>query len=175
MSVIIDGSAGVTTNTGAVYNGLQTDTAKSATGVSVDFTGIPSWVKRITVMFSGVSVNAANNIQVQLGTVSGFETTNYFSTSSNTADVVSITTGFAFNDGSATVTSALYSGALVISKINGNTYVADGCGIRHSSNSGSIAGTKALSAALTQIRVIGSTTGSPTATFNAGTINIIYE
>jgi hypothetical protein len=147
----------------------------STSGTSIEFTSIPSWVKRITVMFSGVSVNAANNIQVQLGTVSGFETTNYFSTSSNTADVVSITTGFAFNDGSATVTSALYSGALVISKIDGNTYVADGCGIRHSSNSGSIAGTKALSAALTQIRVIGSTTGSPTATFNAGTINILYE
>jgi hypothetical protein len=52
MTVTINGSAGVTTNSGAVYNGLQTSTAVTASGTSVEFTGIPSWVKRVTVMMS---------------------------------------------------------------------------------------------------------------------------
>jgi hypothetical protein len=41
--------------------------------------------------------------------------------------------------------------------------------------SGSSAGTIALAAALTSVRVIGSATGSPSDTFDAGTINILYE
>ena len=43
MTVTIDGSAGVTTNSGAVYNGLVTGTAVTlTTQTSVDFTSIPS-------------------------------------------------------------------------------------------------------------------------------------
>ena len=37
----------------------------STSGTSIDFTGIPSWVKRITVMFNGVSTNGTSNIQIQ--------------------------------------------------------------------------------------------------------------
>ena len=68
MSVVINGSAGVTTNSGAVYDGLQRGTAVASTsGTSVDFTSIPSWVKRITVMFNGVSTSGTSNPLVQLG------------------------------------------------------------------------------------------------------------
>ncbi len=57
MAVTINGSAGVTTNTGAVYDSIQRATAQASTsGTSIDFTGIPSWVKRITVMFNEVSL-----------------------------------------------------------------------------------------------------------------------
>jgi hypothetical protein len=53
------------------------ETAKASTsGTSVDFTGIPSWVKRVTVMFSGVSTNGTSVVLVQLGagsvTTSGY-------------------------------------------------------------------------------------------------------
>jgi len=67
MTVTINGSAGVTTNSGAVYDSLQRGTAVSASGTSVDFTSIPSWVRRITVMLSGVSLSGTSNYVFQIG------------------------------------------------------------------------------------------------------------
>jgi hypothetical protein len=57
---------------------LTLDTAKASTsGTFVDFTSIPSWVKRVTVMFAGVSTNGSSVIQVQLGDSGGVEVTGY--------------------------------------------------------------------------------------------------
>ena len=151
---------------------ITSGTAVTASGTSIDFTGIPATAKRVTVMFSGVSTNGSSNIQVQLGDAGGVETTGYFSTSSNQADITSITTGFVFNDGSTTAAGSAYSGALVISNIANNSWVAMGCGIREATNCGSIAGNKTLSDTLTQVRI---TTVNGTDTFDAGTINILYE
>jgi hypothetical protein len=36
---------------------IQTASQATTSGTSKDFTGIPSWVERITVVFSGVSTN----------------------------------------------------------------------------------------------------------------------
>ena len=48
----------------------------STSGTSIDFTSIPSWVKRITLMFNGVSTNGTSNYQIQIGsgsvTTSGY-------------------------------------------------------------------------------------------------------
>jgi len=56
---------------------ITSGTAQASTsGTSIDFTGIPSWVKRITVMFNGVSTNSTNPIQVQIGSGS-YTTTSY--------------------------------------------------------------------------------------------------
>ena len=56
---------------------MQLMTAQASTsGTSIDFTGIPSWAKKITVMFNGVSTSGASFPQIQLGsstfTVSGY-------------------------------------------------------------------------------------------------------
>ena len=77
MTTTIDGSAGVTTNSGAIYNGIASGTAVASTsGTSIDFTGIPSWVKRITVMLSGVSTSGTSIVLIQIGagsvTTSGY-------------------------------------------------------------------------------------------------------
>ena len=67
------------TITGAVVSAmgssiLTSGTAQASTsGTAIDFTGIPSWAKRITVMFNGVSTNGTSNPQIQLG--SGSPTT----------------------------------------------------------------------------------------------------
>jgi len=45
---------------------IVSGTAVTASGTSVDFTGIPSWVKRITVVFNGTSLNASGSIIVQI-------------------------------------------------------------------------------------------------------------
>ena len=64
MTIAADG-----TITGTVGNlQLISGTAVASTsGTSIDFTGIPSWVKRVTVMFSGVSTNGASLPQIQIG------------------------------------------------------------------------------------------------------------
>jgi len=174
MAVVINGSAGVTTNSGAVYNGLQTGTAVTASGTSVDFTSIPSWVKRITVMFSGVSGSGTSPFQIQLGDSGGFETTGYASGAGaiGTASAAggASTTGLLLQQ--AGVAAATSSGLATITNVSGNTWVfASTFGTP--SNGGNFGGgTKTLSDVLTQIRI---TTVNGTDTFDAGTINIIYE
>jgi len=152
---------------------LTSMTAQASTsGTSIDFTSIPSWVKRVTVMFNGVSTNGSSNIIVQLGDSGGIETTGYFSSSSNQSDVTSATTGVLFNDGSTTATASLYDGVLNFSNLSGNLWVVFGCGIRQGTNCGSIAGSKTLSGTLDRVRI---TTENGTDTFDAGSINILYE
>ena len=121
MSVVINGSAGVTTNSGAVYNGIQAGTAVASTsGTSIDFTSIPSWVKRITVMFNGVSTNGTSLVQIQLGsgsvTTTGYVSGATFATS--TVGAVSSTTGLVFSGITAANTR---TGLTVLTNITGNS------------------------------------------------------
>jgi hypothetical protein len=146
-------------------------TAPPATPEYFDFTGIPSWVKRVTVMFNGVSTNGTSQIIVQLGDAGGVETTGYQSSSSNTADVVTSTAGIVFCDGSATAAATLYTGVLTFVLITTNTWVADGSG-GSTANNGSISGGKTLSGTLDRVRI---TTAGGVNTFDAGTVNILYE
>jgi hypothetical protein len=81
-----------------VGTSLTLGTAQASTsGTSIDFTGIPSYVKRVTVMFSGVSTNGTSLVQVRLGD-SGLETTGYLGGSGNITTSVgsggALATGF---------------------------------------------------------------------------------
>ena len=147
----------------------------STSGTSIDFTGIPSWVKRITVMFNGVSTNGTSVVQIQLGTSSGIENTGYLGSSSTIQTTVTTgvnSTGLNIMNGIADWVT--FYGQMVISLLNGNTYVSS----HVAGNSNTIpttflgGGTKALAGALTQLRV---TTANGTDTFDAGSINILYE
>ena len=173
MPVTINGSAGVTTNVGAVYNGLQTDTAKASTsGTSIDFTGIPSWVKRITVMFDQVSLSGTSAILVQLGDLGGIEATGYASTvlSDSGSSTTDSTSGFILcNTGLAA--STLWKGCLYLSLISGNKFVGTST-LTRSGGAQYASGVKDLSATLDRVRI---TTVNGTDVFDAGSINIIYE
>lgn len=167
----------VASSTGTLYP-LKSDTAKTATGTSVDFTGIPSWVKRITVMFNGVSVSGSSNIQVQIGDSGGVENTGYVATAfgvANTGNIMtaaSSTSGFPVTSvGSANNTIA---GSLIISLQTGTTWVVNGSVSQTVGGTGgfSSGGTKTLSDVLDRVRI---TTVNGTDTFDAGTINILYE
>ena len=153
---------------------LTSGTAVTASGTSVDFTGIPSWVKRITVMFSGVSLSGASSFLIQLGDSGGIETTGYsgagMRNGTNSVQGAFFTTGFGFNNITAATS---YSGSIYINNVDGNTWVANG------SAGGSAteififtAGGKTLSATLDRVRI---TTVNGTDTFDAGSINILYE
>lgn len=176
MPVTINGSAGVTTNSGAVYDSLQRATAVASTsGTSVEFTGIPSWVKRITVMFQGVSTNSTNSVQVQLGSGS-YTTSGYISTGARiagTTSSASSTVGFMVN--TAPAATEIISGVFTLTNITSNSWVASFSGKSSTTLCLVAGGDVSLSGVLDRLRIIGSTTGSPTDTFDAGTINIIYE
>lgn len=174
MTVTINGSAGVTTNSGAVYDSLQRGTAVTASGTSVDFTSIPSWVRRITVMFSGISTNGASLLLVQLGDSGGVETTGYVSSgglfnNANATSVSSSTAGFIMAGASA---AGVRSGHLIITNMTGNQWVSSHSMKFDTTNIVTGGGDKTLSDVLTQVRI---TTVNGTDTFDAGTINIIYE
>jgi hypothetical protein len=178
MAVTINGSAGVTTNSGAVYNSIQSDTAKTATGTSVDFTSIPSWVKRITVMFTGVSTNSTSPPQIQLGDSGGIENTGYLGSNSiiGASGVVTATFTSGFGIGVATSqwsAASTLNGAITINLLSSNLWSCFGV-TSNSASAGTYitSGSKTLSDVLTQIRI---TTVNGTDTFDAGSINILYE
>jgi len=165
--------------TGAVVSSMASSVITSGTavastsGTSIDFTGLPSWVKRITVMFSGVSTSGTSLIQVQLGDSGGFETTGYISVASAGTTSGNSTTGLVvYAVGNA---SYLVSGAVTLFNLGTNAWVSSTTTATSpaAGNSGSIgAGNKTLSDTLTQVRI---TTVNGTDTFDAGTINILYE
>jgi hypothetical protein len=173
MSVVINGSAGVTTNSGAVYDGIQRGTAITLTNQTApEFTGIPSWVRRITVMFQGVSTNSTGNILIQIGsgsyTTSGYLGAVAFTGSGSTG--ANITTGFGVANGLA-ATSVLHAVA-VITNITGNAW-AYGINGGFSSTAAGIngGGSISLSGTLDRLRLF----IDGTQQFDAGTINILFE
>jgi len=158
------------TATNAV-NTLSTAVA-STSGTSIDFTGLPSWVKRITVMFNGVSTSGTSNYLVQLGSGS-FVTTGYTSSSAYTgasSASTTATTGLVFVNGNGAVDT--YRGNVVITNITGNTWVSSGVLGRADGFQSISGGSLALSGTLDRVRV---TTVNGTDVFDAGTVNILYE
>ena len=157
---------------GAITSGTA---VASTSGTSIDFTGIPSWVKRITVMFSEVSTSGTSNKLIQLGDSGGVEITGYLGSSSAIATTVAssnYTTGFGVKaDGAA---DSLHGGVM-LSLLNAstNTWSCFGTiGRSDAAQTFTTAGTKALSATLDRVRI---TTVNGTDTFDAGSINILYE
>jgi hypothetical protein len=171
-----DGTGTFTVN--GVNSNIVSGTAVASTsGTSIAFTGIPSWVKRITVMCSGVSTNGTSIIQVQLG-VSGIpETTGYsaistyVTTTANTTRGATATSGFIFSY--ANGAAETFSGSVVFTLLGANTWTGIG-NLYDAAASGlyNLGGVKTLAGTLNMIRI---TTVNGTDTFDAGTINILYE
>ncbi len=145
------------------------ETAKTASGTSVDFTGIPSWVKKITVLLNGVSLSGSSDVLIQLGDSGGIENTGYLSTSTYSTGSSSSTAGFVIR---SSLSTYVISGTMSICLVSALSWVEShactlGAGISMYGG-----GNKALSDTLTTVRI---TTVNGTDTFDAGTINIIYE
>jgi hypothetical protein len=170
---ILKSSSGVVSqaSVGTDYSQLTLATSQNASGTSVDFTGIPSWAKRITVMFNGVSTNGSADVRVQLGSGS-IDPSGYIGsyTSQGTGNVVSgviLSSGFVVGGGSVSVVSY---GGIIITNISGNTWVAFGnTGRADLGATITVGGSKTLSGTLDRLRVTSANT------FDDGTINISYE
>jgi hypothetical protein len=154
---------------------LTLETAKSATGTSVDFTGIPSWVKRITVMFAEVSTNGTSVMLIQIGAGS-VTTSGYLGSGANAIDpniVTSVVRGGGFAIDNSVTATAARSGSAILSLMGGNNWScfgimgrSDGAGV------GFGGGHLPLGGTLDRVRI---TTANGTDTFDAGSINIMYE
>lgn len=147
---------------------------QTASGTSVDFTGIPSTAKKITVMYSGLYPASNSTVVVRLGTSSAFEDSSYLGAIVGNAGgaTLNFSSGFNVANGVLNATIPLY-GILTLCNINGNTWVATINSGRTDSAAASYgAGSKTLSGALSQIRF---TTTGGTVSFSGGSLNIIYE
>lgn len=169
-TVITTADSGTVTPT-MLSQPLTLATAQNTTsGTAIDFTGIPSWVRRITVMLNGVSTNGSSHVIFQLGTSSGLQTTGYATGSTLGAGKVAPSNGFPIFANSA---PDVRSGSMVFTVLTGNTWT--GSGLFRVNTSGDVAicaGVVALSNTLDRFRM---TTEGGTDSFDAGSVNIMYE
>lgn len=178
-------TSGITGNltgnvTGSLTAGgsLTLATAQTATGTAVDFTGIPSWAKRITVMLNAVSTNGSSFFALRVGTSSGVATTGYAGGVGEIYTVNNILTNGSVTEialqASAPAAADTYNGVVTIVNLSGNIWSYAGNIYRSAatSRSATTAGTVTLSTTLDRVRL---TTTGGTDTFDAGTINISFE
>jgi hypothetical protein len=162
------------TATGTFGGGVITSgtAVASTSGTSIDFTSIPSWVKRVTVMFSAVSTNGSSNLQIQIG--AGSVTTSGYTSSAwtaNTSNSGTVTTGYILTAVNAAATT--FYGNITISSFGSNTWIESHSLGGSTSGYNSVGGgTIALGGTLDRVRI---TTVNGTDTFDAGSINILYE
>jgi len=152
---------------------VQATAVASTSGTSIDFTGLPSWIKRVTVMFSGVSLSGTANPLIQIGagsvTTSGYISSGAAVAGAGSTGMLSSTTGFVMNSSGA---ANVVSGHMVITTLGSNVWVSS-----HSAKYSTTfclfgGGDITLGGTLDRVRI---TTANGTDTFDAGSINIMYE
>ncbi len=168
------------TISGAVISAMGSSVITSGTavastsGTSIDFTGIPSWAKRVTVMFNAISTNGSSPIQIQLGSgsveVTGYASTGGYFGSTNQAAGSTSTTGLLTM--TTTGAAVISSGLTTISTLGSNIWVSSTTQGRTDGYMFMGAGVKTTAGVIDRVRI---TTVNGTDTFDAGSINILYE
>ena len=151
---------------------LTSGTAVASTsGTSIDFTSIPSWVKRITVMFTSVSTNGVSPLIIQYGVGGVPETSNYLGGSTNRAGETAATNGFLLNR--ASIATNKVTILATICSFGSNIWVGSSILAEQSNDVGYFSACeKTLAGTLNMIRI---TTVGGVNTFDFGNINILYE
>lgn len=157
---------------------LVSGTLVAATGqTELTFTGIPAWVKKITIGLNGLSTSSTATPIVQLGDSGGYETSNY-----NSFGIAATNTGVAGIGGASQSGFVLTNGVTAAGTLNGmiflmltdastNTWVSSSTLVTSPFVSHVTGGNKALSATLDRLRLY----IDGTQTFDAGSVNILYE
>jgi hypothetical protein len=172
----ITGSSTIAAATGTLYPIVSGTAQASTSGTSITFTGIPSWAKRVTIMFNGVGISGTSNILFQVGsgsaTTSGYLGSGWATVQTGSNQVATVTNGMVVN---YAVAATRWNGQTVFSLLNSTGNIWTGSGILSSSTNTGFAGfstTVPLSGALDRVVI---TTSNGTDTFVAGSINILYE
>lgn len=162
---------------GAIYGLRSGVSVASTSGTAIDFTGIPSWVKRITINLSIVSTTGGSVVIFQIGDSGGIENFGYSGSGSGavnagTWNIATFADGFGLQASSA---SDQISGTLTLTLLNAstNTWVASGVfGLANTAAVCVTGGVKLLTGTLDRVRI---TTSSGVPTFDGGNINIQYD
>jgi hypothetical protein len=166
---------GTITATGGVSGGIRSGTAVASTsGTSIDFTSLPTGLKRITVMFNGVSLSGTSNVQIQIGsgsiTNSGYVSGAGVQGNANNTAVNTSTTGFITGGNAA---ADVRYGVFILYNITGNNWMCSGSAyVTNSIYSTETNGAISLGGTLDRVRI---TTVNGTDAFDAGSINILFE
>ncbi len=157
---------------GSLIN-LQTAIA-SASQTSIDFTGIPSWVNRITVMGRGISTNGTSPLVVRVGDGT-IVSTGYM----GAITAISGATPASANDTTGCLVTGTVGATSVfrftcqINRASGNQWVFSGSGAFSSSATTVVFGSEvSLSGALDRVRL---TALGGVDQFDAGSVNISWE
>jgi hypothetical protein len=143
----------------------------TTSGASKDFLNIPSWAKRITVGLNGTSDSLGGTQGIQLGTGGTPTITGYASGSSYITTTNSNTSNYSDKIGIYGISAlAFYSGAVVLTHIGSNTWVAHGTIGTALAYTITVCGVVTLAGTLDNIRFLVST-----GAFDAGSVNIMYE
>ena len=175
-TVTVPAGTGTVAVQGVSTNIVSGTAVASTSGTAIDFTSIPSWVKRITVMFNGVSTSGTSPTQIQLGAGS-VDATSYVANVMSTQAAVSTsggTTGFYLTVSVNVSAATAVQGSFVLTLLGSNTWTGVGSLARDTGNNTMFfsAGSKTLSGTLDRVRI---TTVNGTDTFDAGSINILWE
>lgn len=147
-------------------------TIATTSGTSHDFTGLPSWVKQIRVVGSGNSSNGVSPFMVQIGDAGGVETSGY-SGGGTQSGIGSVTNSTGFQLFTNVVAANSYYFELNLTLLDAATNLWQASAIFGTSNvSFATVGSKTLSGVLDRLRL---TTVGGADTFDAGSLNIIYE
>jgi hypothetical protein len=154
-----------------VASGTANTTVSGGTVIIHD--GIPTWAKRVTILYSGLSTNGTNPIVIQAGSGT-FKTTGYLGAAAVVEGATGYTVGFGI--GNSNVSNAdLHHGTIVLNLLNvsTNTWIASGTAARSDSvEAGFTGGAVSLAGVLDRIRF---TTVGGTDLFDAGVTNILWE
>ena len=152
-------------------------TVAATSGTAIDFTSIPSWVKRITINLNGVSTTGTSALIAQTGSVT-FDTSGYASfaiiiNASNSVASQSNTNGHLL-DMTRLVAADTATGSIVLNQIATNVWASSGITYRTNAVVANymITGNRSTSSTLDRIRI---TTVGGTETFDAGSVNILME
>jgi hypothetical protein len=149
-------------------------TAQTASGTSVDFTGIPNWVKRVTIIYSDITTSGTSPFLFRIGSgsiqVSGYQGSAGYVANGNLTNVAAFTSGCGSNYAVGS-SAAIYNGIVTINLLSSNKYVFSGVGSLDGGATLQYASRVTLGGVLDRVSV--STQGA--STFTGGTINISYE
>ena len=154
---------------------VRSASVASTSGVSISFTSLPNWIKKITMMINGVSTSGSADILIRLSTGGVFANSGYVSSmqvlqGGVSSGSVNSTVGFVISQGAS---NAIITGTYEFANITGNGWIGTSAfAYEHAVVGAYGAGRVTLGGVLDGIRII---TANGSDTFDLGSVNIIYE
>lgn len=172
--VIYDGTQfNIVSNTRLLLGTEQATTS----GTAINWTSVPSWVRRITINLVAVSVDASVEILLQIGDTDGLENTGYAGAVAAVTNAAA-TTG-ANHSAGFTLTSGLGAAGVLHGRVtlemeDASDFTWTCTSTLGQSNAATVhnsGGSKSLSAALDRFSLVLSGAGN----FDAGAVNVTYQ